>query len=76
MLYVGNYMHASNVEAVEYLLQEIWPRVRALGTAARLFMAGSTRGRLPSRSSGSCSTRLMPHGWALRAPSWSAGSGP
>jgi glycosyltransferase involved in cell wall biosynthesis len=51
MLYLGNYIYAPNVEAVEYLLQEIWPRVRALTPAARLFIAGSEPERISAHAS-------------------------
>lgn len=48
MLYIGNYVYGPNVEAAEYLLQEIWPRVKAVVPAARLFVAGSEPERIPS----------------------------
>lgn len=51
MLYVGNYTYGPNVEAAEYLLQEIWPRVRALAPAARLFIVGSEPERISSHAS-------------------------
>ena len=51
MLYLGNYIYGPNVEAAEYLLREIWPRVRALVPAARLFIAGSEPERISSHAS-------------------------
>jgi glycosyltransferase involved in cell wall biosynthesis len=51
VLYLGNYVYGPNVEAAEYLLREIWPRVRAVAPAARLFIAGSEPDRIPSHAS-------------------------
>jgi len=46
MLYIGNYVYQPNVEAAEYLLREIWPRVTALNPTARLFIVGSEPERI------------------------------
>lgn len=51
MLYLGNYLYGPNVEAAEYLLQEIWPRVRSLVPGARLFIAGSEPERISAHAS-------------------------
>jgi glycosyltransferase involved in cell wall biosynthesis len=50
MLYLGNYVYRPNVEAAEYLLHEIWPRVRAAVPTARLLIAGSEPERIPSHA--------------------------
>jgi glycosyltransferase involved in cell wall biosynthesis len=46
MLFLGNYIYGPNVEAAEYLLQEIWPRVREVVPNARLLIAGSEPERI------------------------------
>jgi glycosyltransferase involved in cell wall biosynthesis len=40
LLFVGNYMHPPNAEAAEWLVREIYPRVRARAPAARLRIVG------------------------------------
>jgi glycosyltransferase involved in cell wall biosynthesis len=51
ILFLGNYIYGPNVEAADYLLQEIWPRVRALLPVARLFIVGSEPERIASHAS-------------------------
>jgi glycosyltransferase involved in cell wall biosynthesis len=46
MLFIGNYVYPPNVGAVEYLLRNIWPRVKALVPAARLLIVGSEPDRI------------------------------
>jgi len=44
VLFVGNFEHLPNRDALEWLLRDIWPRVRERDPAARLSVAGA---RLP-----------------------------
>ncbi|HRE43176.1 MAG TPA: glycosyltransferase, partial [Terricaulis sp.] len=39
--FVGGYRHPPNVDAVNYLINEIWPRFRAFNTGAKLHIIGS-----------------------------------
>jgi glycosyltransferase involved in cell wall biosynthesis len=43
-LFLGNYLHHPNVEAAHRLVDEVWPRVRALRPDARLRLAGPHHG--------------------------------
>lgn len=40
VVFMGSYRYWPNVQAAEFLLREIWPRVRRLAPAARLSIAG------------------------------------
>jgi hypothetical protein len=40
-LFVGSFGHSPNIDAAEFLLEEIWPRIRARLPEARLTIAGS-----------------------------------
>jgi glycosyltransferase involved in cell wall biosynthesis len=51
MLFLGNYIYGPNVEAAEYLLEEIWPRVRRMVPDARLLIAGSEPERIGCHAS-------------------------
>ncbi len=51
MLFLGNYIYGPNVQAAEYLLEEIWPRVRGLVPDARLLIAGSEPERIGCHAS-------------------------
>ncbi|REK09321.1 MAG: glycosyltransferase [Acidobacteria bacterium] len=46
VLFLGNYEHLPNLDALDHLLEEIWPLVRAARPRSRLTVAGS---RLPPR---------------------------
>ena len=39
--FIGGYRHHPNIDAVRYLVDDIWPRFRALETGARLHIIGS-----------------------------------
>lgn len=39
-LFIGRYTYAPNVEAARFLMEEIWPRIRAAVPEARLLIAG------------------------------------
>jgi len=41
ILFIGGFRHPPNQDAVRWLLSEIWPRVRAAGLRAPLFIAGA-----------------------------------
>ncbi len=47
LLYLGNYVYPPNVEAADFLVREIWPRVHARQPNARLLIAGSYAERIP-----------------------------
>lgn len=51
LLYLGAYLYGPNVEAAEYLIREIWPRVRGQRPDARLLIAGAEADRIPSYAS-------------------------
>lgn len=40
LAFIGGYLHRPNVDAVQYFLDEIWPRVRASSPDARFFAIG------------------------------------
>jgi GT2 family glycosyltransferase/glycosyltransferase involved in cell wall biosynthesis len=41
VVFVGSFAHAPNVDAVEWLLREIWPRVRGADPSLRLHVVGN-----------------------------------
>lgn len=41
VLFLGMFAHRPNQDAIRYLIDEIWPRVRRLGLKASLYIAGS-----------------------------------
>jgi glycosyltransferase involved in cell wall biosynthesis len=52
MLFVGSYGYAPNVDAAEFLLREVFPRVYAALPATRLLLVGNSIESLPSHASG------------------------
>lgn len=50
VLYLGSYHHSPNVVAVERLIRDIWPRIRAQVPEARLLVAGAESEHLPARA--------------------------
>ena len=48
MLFVGTYIYRPNVEAAEYLIRDIWPRVRRVAPDSRLLIVGAEPDRIPS----------------------------
>jgi glycosyltransferase involved in cell wall biosynthesis len=51
LLFLGSYIYGPNVDAAEYLIREIWPRVKESEPAARLLIAGPWPDRIPSQAS-------------------------
>lgn len=51
LLFLGSYIYGPNVEAAEYLIREIWPRVKEREPAARLLIGGPWPERIPSHAS-------------------------
>lgn len=41
LLFVGGFGHAPNVDAVTWFVREVWPLVRGLGEAGRLYLVGA-----------------------------------
>jgi len=48
LLFIGSYFHKPNIDAAEFLIQRIWPRVRKALSTATLIIAGSPPERIPS----------------------------
>ncbi len=48
VMFIGAYSYAPNVIAAEYLIREIWPRLRLLKPEAQLLIAGSRPQAIPS----------------------------
>lgn len=42
VLFVGGFRHRPNVDAVEFLVREIWPEMRRIAPGVRLLIAGSS----------------------------------
>jgi glycosyltransferase involved in cell wall biosynthesis len=55
LLFLGTYVYGPNVDAAEFLVREIWPRVLERVPKARLLIAGAQPERIPS-------FRLRPQG--------------
>lgn len=47
VLFLGNFLHGPNVGGADYLIHQIWPRVRQAVPAARLLIAGGGAERIP-----------------------------
>jgi glycosyltransferase involved in cell wall biosynthesis len=47
-LYLGTYWYPPNVQAAEFLIRAVWPRVRASVPGAQLLIAGHPPDRIPS----------------------------
>jgi glycosyltransferase involved in cell wall biosynthesis len=48
LLFIGNYVYPPNVEAADFLVREVWPRVQTRHPDARLLIAGSYTERIPA----------------------------
>lgn len=62
LLFVGNFSHPPNVDAVEWLIGEIWPLVRSALPDAELMIVGSGMNDELKRLCGSCD-RVQALGW-------------
>ena len=51
LLFLGNYTYLPNVEAAEYLIRDVWPRVKEREPNARLLIGGAWPERIPSKAS-------------------------
>jgi glycosyltransferase involved in cell wall biosynthesis len=49
LLFVGNYAYRPNVDAVEFLIDVVWPRIRSAKPQARLLIAGPRPERIAAR---------------------------
>ena len=52
LVFIGSYRHKPNVDAVEFLVGEVWPRVYRKMPAARLIIAGNPPDRLRGYNDG------------------------
>jgi glycosyltransferase involved in cell wall biosynthesis len=52
LLFIGSYSYQPNINAAEFLVSEVWPRVRQAAPDARLIIAGANPEVLPSRTKG------------------------
>ena len=48
LLFIGSYSHKPNIDAVEFLIKQIWPHVHKAIPAANLIIAGSPADKIPS----------------------------
>jgi len=59
VLYVGNYQNLPNVDALEYLVEDIWPLIRLRCPAARLSVVGSNVSERVRRFDGRSGIRVV-----------------
>ena len=52
LLFLGTYLYAANVVAAEFLLRQVWPRVRRAMPEARLIIAGNAPERIAGYRAG------------------------
>ena len=48
LLFIGSYFHKPNIDAVEFLINQIWPHVHEALPTATLIVAGSPADKIPS----------------------------
>ena len=48
LLFIGSYFHKPNIDAAEFLIQQIWPHVHKAIPTATLIIAGSPPEKIPS----------------------------
>jgi glycosyltransferase involved in cell wall biosynthesis len=48
LLFIGSYFHKPNIDAVEFLIKQIWPHVHKAIPTATLIIAGSPADKIPS----------------------------
>ena len=52
LLFLGSYLYKPNIDAAEFLIQQIWPLVQQVVPSATLIIAGSPPDRIPSYRAG------------------------
>ena len=59
LLFLGSYNYKPNIDAVEFLIQKIWPLVRRATPTATLKIAGSPPDRIPSYRAGTQGVKFV-----------------
>jgi glycosyltransferase involved in cell wall biosynthesis len=59
LLFLGSYNYKPNIDAVEFLIQKIWPIVRRSAPTAKLKIAGAPADKIPSYRTGIKGVRFM-----------------